>query len=553
MQANGADIVIKSLENQGVDTIFGYPGGAVLEIYDSLKKSKIKHVLVRNEQGGAHAASGYARATGKVGVCLATSGPGATNLVTGIATAYMDSIPLVAFTGQVSKSMIGTDAFQEIDITGITSPITKHNYLVQRVEDLARIIAEAFYIARSGRPGPVLIDIPRDVSQAMTEYEPVTQVDIRSYKPTVSGHIGMIKRAVKLIEQAQKMVICVGGGVIASNSTAEVVKLAKMKNASVVATMMGLSGYPANDEKFLGMLGTYGNEGANLAVQDCDCLLALGMRFDDRVISVPGKFAPNAEIIHVDVDPAEIGKNIEPDIPIVGDLQAVLTELNTALERKAEKIVPSTPYQEIDLTIPDTLNVPWVMRQVEGMIDQEKTIITTDVGQHQIWAANSCRFNYPRKFISSGGLGTMGYGIPAAVGAQLGCPDNLVITVTGDGSFQMCMHELGTIMEQNLPLKIFVFNNHVLGMVRQLQYHYIGERYSGVHFTRTVDFMLLAQAYGAKGYQIKTKEEAPAILKEALENGVFTIVEIAIDPDDLCLPIVLGGKGLEEMVLSGNQ
>ncbi|MBQ2994443.1 MAG: acetolactate synthase, large subunit, biosynthetic type, partial [Peptococcaceae bacterium] len=332
MQLNGAQIMIKALQEQGVDTIFGYPGGAVLEIYDALKESDIRHVLVRNEQGGAHAASGYARATGKVGVCLATSGPGATNLVTGIATAYMDSVPLVAFTGQVPRSMIGTDAFQEIDITGITSPITKHNYLVQNVEDLPRIIAEAFYIARTGRPGPVLIDIPRDISQAVIEYIPVTEVDIRSYKPTVSGHMGMIKRAVKSIKDAKRLVICVGGGVVSSNSTAEVVKLAQMKNATVVATMMGLSGYPAEEDRFLGMLGTYGNEGANLAVQDCDCFLALGMRFDDRVISVPGKFAPNAEIIHVDVDPAEIGKNVDIDIPIVGDLKAVMEELLQQLE-----------------------------------------------------------------------------------------------------------------------------------------------------------------------------------------------------------------------------
>ena len=549
MQLNGAQIMIKALQEQGVDTIFGYPGGAVLEIYDALKESDIRHVLVRNEQGGAHAASGYARATGKVGVCLATSGPGATNLVTGIATAYMDSVPLVAFTGQVPRSMIGTDAFQEIDITGITSPITKHNYLVQNVEDLPRIIAEAFYIARTGRPGPVLIDIPRDISQAVIEYVPVTEVDIRSYKPTVSGHMGMIKRAVKAVKDAKKLVICVGGGVVSSNSTAEVVKLAQMKNATVVATMMGLSGYPAEEDRFLGMLGTYGNEGANLAVQDCDCLLALGMRFDDRVISVPGKFAPNAEIIHVDVDPAEIGKNVDIDIPIVGDLKTVLGELIQQLEKQTDLTVCEALYPQIALPMSAGLNVPWTMQLVESLVDKKKTIVTTDVGQHQVWTANSYRFDTPRKFISSGGLGTMGYGIPAAVGAQIACPDNLVIAVTGDGSFQMCMHELGTILEQELPIKILVFNNTVLGMVRQLQYHYSGQRYSGVHFSKTVDFMALAKAYGAAGYQITSKEEAPEILKEAFSNGRFTIVEIAIDPDDLCLPIVLGGHSIDDMVL----
>lgn len=549
MQLNGAQIIIKALEEQGVDTIFGYPGGAVLEIYDALKQSKIRHVLVRNEQGGAHAASGYARATGKVGVCLATSGPGATNLVTGIATAYMDSVPLVAFTGQVSRSMIGTDAFQEIDITGITAPITKHNYLVQHVEDLPRIIAEAFYIASTGRPGPVLIDIPRDISQAIIEYVPVTEVDIRSYKPTVSGHMGMIKRAVKSIKSSKKMVICVGGGVVSSNSTAEVIKLAHMKNATVVATMMGLSGYPAEEDRFLGMLGTYGNEGANLAVQDCDCFLALGMRFDDRVISVPGKFAPNAEIIHVDVDPAEIGKNVEIDIPIVGDLKAVLEDLNQQLEKQTDLTVCETLYPKIALPMTDTLNVPWTMQLLSSLVDTEKTIITTDVGQHQVWTANSYCFTTPRKFISSGGLGTMGYGIPAAVGAQIACPDHLVVAVTGDGSFQMCMHELGTILEQDLPIKILVFNNHVLGMVRQLQYHYSGQRYSGVEFRKTVNFMDLAKAYGAAGYQITNKEEAPTVLKEAFDNGQFTIVEIAIDPEELCLPIVLGGHSIDDMVL----
>ncbi len=553
MQQNGAQILISALEAQGVDTIFGYPGGAVLEIYDALKNSNIHHVLVRNEQGGAHAASGYARATGKVGVCLATSGPGATNLVTGIATAYMDSVPIVAFTGQVSRSMIGTDAFQEIDITGITSPITKHNYLVQRVEDLPRIIAEAFYIASTGRPGPVLIDIPRDISQSVIEYVPVKEVDIRSYKPTVSGHMGMIKRAVKAIKASRKMVICVGGGVVASNSTAEVMKLAQMKNATVVATMMGLSGYPADEPRFLGMLGTYGNEGANMAVQDCDCLLALGMRFDDRVISTAESFAPNAEIIHVDVDPAEIGKNVEINIPIVGDLRSVLVDLNAQLEKQSDLVVCQSLYPPIPLPMSDGINVPWTMQLVETLVDKEKTIITTDVGQHQVWTANSYNFTTPRKFISSGGLGTMGYGIPAAVGAQIACPDNLVIAVTGDGSFQMCMHELGTILEQDLPIKIMVFNNNALGMVRQLQYHYSGQRYSGVHFGKSVNFMDLAKAYGAAGYQILSKEEATSVLKEAFGNGRFSIIEIAIDPDDLCLPIVLGGHALDDMVTEPNQ
>lgn len=545
MQVNGAHILIKALEDQGVKTIFGYPGGAVLEIYDCLKESSIKHILVRNEQGGVHAASGYARALGTVGVCMSTSGPGATNLVTGIATAYMDSIPLVVITGQVPRSMIGTDAFQETDITGITAPITKHNYLVQNVNDLSRIIAEAFHIASTGRPGPVLIDIPRDVAQDMTEYVPVTEVDIRSYKPNLHGHSGMMKKAVKMIRDAKRLVICVGGGVVNAGVGEEVRLLAKRKNATVVSTMMGLSGY-AEDEHFLGMLGTYGNAGANKAVQDCDVLLALGMRFDDRVISVPNKFAPNAQIIHVDIDPAEIGKNIDIDVPIVADLRNAMTALNEQLEKEKD-ITRSEIYAKEPIPYSKGLSVPWMIEQLQKAIGEKEAIITTDVGQHQVWTANSYHFAKPRTFISSGGLGTMGYGIPAAVGAQIACPDKLVVAITGDGSFQMCMQELGTILEQGLPVKILLFNNHVLGMVRQLQYHYCGARYSGVQFGQTVDFMMLAKAYHAEGYQITTPEEAPSVLEKAMTNGRFTIVECAIDPDDLCLPIVLGGHGLEDM------
>lgn len=546
MQLNGAQILIKALEEQGVKTIFGYPGGAVLEIYDCLKDSAINHILVRNEQGGVHAASGYARALGTVGVCMATSGPGATNLVTGIATAHMDSIPLVVITGQVARSLIGSDAFQEIDITGITLPITKHNYLVQKVEDLSRIVAEAFHIASTGRPGPVLIDIPRDVAQSFCDYVPVTEVDLRSYKPTLYGHSGMLKKAIKTIAAAKKPVIAVGGGAITSGAGEEVLKLAKLCHCAVVSTMMGLGAYPGDDEQFLGMLGTYGNLAANNAVQDCDCLLALGMRFDDRVINVPDKFAPNATIIHVDIDPAEIGKNIPADIPIVGDVKNVLLDLREGLQK--ETIAANYCYPKSSIPVTEGLNAPWILQELQRLIGDKAAIITTDVGQHQVWTANAYCFQKARTFISSGGLGTMGYGIPAAVGAQIACPDKLVVAVTGDGSFQMCMQELGTIMEQNLPIKILLFNNHALGMVRQLQYHYCNERYSSVHFQKTVDFMLLAQAYGAKGYQILDAQEAPKILAEALNNGAFSIIECAIDPNDLCLPIALGGKSINDMV-----
>ena len=359
----GADLLLKALEEQGVDTVFGLPGGSVIPLYDRLKHFNIRHILTRHEQGAVHAADGYARATGKVGVCFATSGPGAANLVTGIATAQMDSIPLVVITGQVPRSMIGTDAFQEIDITGISAPITKHNYLIQHVEDIPRIVAEAFHIASTGRPGPVLIDIPRDVAQAKCEYVPVTEVDIRSYKPNVYGHSGMMKRAVKILRDAQKLVICVGGGVVNANVGEEVRQLAEKKNATVVSTMMGLSGY-AEDERFLGMLGTYGNAGANKAVQDCDCLLALGMRFDDRVISVPDKFAPNAQIIHVDIDPAEIGKNVDIDVPIVGDLRNVVKALNEQLD-KEQDIIRCSVYPKEPIPREAGLSVPWMIEKLQ--------------------------------------------------------------------------------------------------------------------------------------------------------------------------------------------
>ncbi|NLT95084.1 MAG: biosynthetic-type acetolactate synthase large subunit [Clostridia bacterium] len=549
MKMNGAQILVKALEDQGVDVIFGYPGGAVLEIFDALRESSIDFVLVRHEQGGAHAASGYARASGKAGVCLATSGPGATNLVTGIATAYMDSVPLVAITGQVPKAMVGTDAFQEVDITGITSPITKYNYLVQDVKNLPKIVAEAFYIAQSGRPGPVLIDIPRDVSMAVAEYVPYKKVDIRSYKPTLKGHPTMIKNALKLLTQAEKPVICTGGGVISSGAHEEVKKLANLTGAKVVSTMMGLGAFPGNHPDFLGMLGTYGNEAANLAVQNCDCFLALGMRFDDRVVGDPEKFAPRAKIVHIDIDPAEIGKNIAVDIPIVGDIKNVLRDMIAQLK----DITPKTnndDYPHPNVRIEEGLNAPWVLRTLKRIGASKKLIITTDVGQHQLWAAHHLSFNEPRTLISSGGLGTMGYGIPAAIGAQLAHPEKTVVVITGDGSFQMGMPELGTIAELNLPIKIIIFNNGTLGMVRQLQHHYCNKRYTGVFFKKTVDFMHLAKAYGAEGYRIESADEVPKVFKEALENNKFTIIECPIAQEDLVLPIVLAGDGLEKMVFN---
>lgn len=548
MNINGAQALIKLLEEQGVEVIFGYPGGAVLDIYDALNDSSIEHILVRHEQGAAHAASGYARTTGNVGVCLATSGPGATNLVTGIATAYMDSIPVIFLTGQVPKSMVGTDAFQEVDITGITHPITKHNYLVQDVKDLPRIIAEAFYIARSGRPGPVLIDIPRNISMTLTDMKPCPKVDILGYKPTVHGHPAMIKRAVKKILESKNLVICTGGGVIHSQASHEVNALVQLTNGLVVSTMMGLGAFPSTHEKHYGMLGTYGNQQANALVQSSDCLLALGMRFDDRVVGNPEKFAKKASIIHVDVDPAEIGKNIEAEIPIVGDIKNVLTDIIKELKKEKKRVFSMMEKQKPKKEIKKELSVPWILNQIY-QTTSDNLIITTDVGQHQMWTANYYDFDSPRTFISSGGLGTMGYGIPAALGAQIAKPKSLVVTITGDGSFQMGMSELGAIAELGLPIKILIFNNQRLGMVRQLQYHYFNERYSGVKLQNKVDFIMLAKAFGAEAYRIESTEEAPKILEDAFNNNKFTVIECPIDQDHLVLPIVLSGNGLDEMTL----
>ncbi|MFT9496080.1 biosynthetic-type acetolactate synthase large subunit [Anaerosolibacter sp.] len=547
MRLNGAETLVKTLEDQGVDVIFGYPGGTVLEIYDALLNSSIKHILVRHEQGAAHAASGYARATGGVGVCLATSGPGATNLVTGIATAYMDSIPIVFFTGQVPQSMVGTDAFQEVDITGITHPITKHNYLVQDIKDLPRIVAEAFYIAKTGRPGPVLIDIPRNVSMDIAEFIPYKKVEIRSYKPTTQGHPSMIKKAVQKIQESKNVVFCTGGGVIHSDASDQVKKIIDLTKGKVVSTLMGLGAYPADRKEFAGMLGTYGNQEANNIVQACDCFVALGMRFDDRVVGNPDKFAPNAAIIHIDIDPAEIGKNIHADIPIVGDVTNILIDMIKLLEKHQ---VPHEPMNFIHPErVPPVLpgrNVPWILKKLSEAASND-ILITTDVGQHQMWTATYYDFNKPRTFISSGGLGTMGYGIPAALGVQVAKPNQLVIAITGDGSFQMGMTEIGAIAELGLPIKILVFNNQTLGMVRQLQHYYSNQRYTGVHFENKIDFVMLANAFGAEGYRIDDAMNAPAVLEKALNNGKFTIIECTIDPENLVLPIVLAGKGLEEM------
>lgn len=540
---------MQALRDEGVTDIFGYPGGALLEIFDALDKSPINNILVRQEQGAVHEASGYARAKHTVGVCIATSGPGATNMVTGIATAYMDSIPVVAITGQVAKHLIGTDAFQETDITGITTPITKHNILVQNAEDLPRIVAEAFYIAKAGRPGPVLIDIPRDVSQQQVAvYEPWRQVDIRSYKPTIYGHTGMIKRAAKTIAEAERLAIIVGGGVNTSGASKEVLALAEKKNCPVVCTMMGLGAVPASSPYVVGMLGTYGNQEANDLVRDADVLLAIGTRFDDRIINAPNLFAPHSFIIHVDVDPAEIGKNIQPDIPIVGDAKQVMIQLEEAMQRKDAQMVDCHYLERAKgAPAPDRI-VPKVLRALSDIVDLEHTIFTTDVGQHQVWAANYLQCEVPHQFISSCGLGTMGYGIPAAVGAQVACPEATVVAITGDGSFQMGMYELGTIMEQKLPVKVLLFNNQTLGMVRQLQYHYVGQRYSNVLFQCDIDFSKIFEAYGFNTYRIESEEEIKAVLQKALADPACCLIECRVPMPDNCSPITLGGADINDMI-----
>lgn len=554
MGITGAQALIKLLEEENIEHVFGYPGGSVLAIYDALLESKkIKHVLVRQEQAAVHAASGYARITGKPGVCIATSGPGATNLVTGLATAYMDSIPVVAITGQVSTEMIGTDAFQEVDIFGITMPITKHNYLVKNVKDLPRIVKEAFHIAGTGRPGPVLIDIPKNVSGAVFEYEPPGPVELRGYKPTYKGHPTQIKNLAKLIKEAQRPVIYAGGGVLNSQASEELRQLAETIQAPVTTTLMGLGAFPEDHELSLGMLGLHGTPYANLAVHHCDLLIGIGARFDDRVTSAIDKFAPQAKIVHIDIDPAEICKNCRVDLPIVGDVRLVLKELLKQLEEKEHYLwlkQIQTWKEEYPLVFGEDgqLKPQYVIKKL-GELTRGQAIITTDVGQHQMWTAQFYGFTKPKSFLCSGGLGTMGYGLPAAVGAQLASPDSLVIAVTGDGSFQMNMAELGTATEQGLPLKVLLFNNSHLSLVRQLQHFYCGKRYSGVTFTGNPDFQQLVKSYpGAESYRIEKPEDVEPVLKEALNNGKLTLIECLISAEELVYPMVPQDKGLNEMI-----
>lgn len=554
MTMTGAEALIKGLEAEGVSVVFGYPGGAILPVYDALRESTIKHVLVRQEQGGAHAASGFARVSGKTGVCMATSGPGATNLVTGIATAYMDSIPIVAITGQVATSMVGTDAFQEVDITGITHPITKHSYLVKDADEIPRIVKEAFHIASTGRPGPVLIDVPKDVAESICQEKIPEKVVLPGYKPTLHGHAAQIKNACQLMTTAGKPVIHAGGGVVTADAAKELVNLAELLQAPVITTLMGLGTISTDHDLSLGMLGIHGHSAANQAIMECDLLITVGARFDDRVTGAVEKFAPDAKIIHIDIDPAEIGKNIRVNVPIVGHVKLVLQSINERLAPmnrqewfdQVQEWKEKTPscYPESDHELTTRL----VIKRLNALSGGD-IIVTTDVGQHQMFAAQFLRLINPKSFITSGGLGTMGYGFPAAIGAQMANPQATVVCITGDGSFQMNMNELATAKEQGLPIKILLFNNNCLALVRQLQHFYCDRRQMAVDMTGNPDFVKLAEAYGICGYRINHLSEIDGVLGEALNNGKLSIVECVINGEEFVYPTVLAGKGLDEMVI----
>ena len=549
---SGAQILIESLIREGVEVMFGYPGGVVLPIFDVLYDAKIKFILTRHEQGAAHAADGYARVTGKVGVCLSTSGPGATNLVTGIANAYMDSIPMVAISGQVKTNLIGNDAFQESDVTGITRSITKHNFLVKDVKDLARIIREAFYIASTGRPGPVVIDLPVDVQNAKCEFIWPQKVELRSYDPTYSGHPGQIKKAAKLIERARRPVLYIGGGIITSGASKDLFSLVEKTKIPVTMTLMGLGGFPGTHELSLGMLGMHGMAYANHAIMESDLIIAVGARFDDRVTGRIDAFAPNAKIIHIDIDPTSIGKNIHADVPIVGDAKNVLREMLGYVKKlpdtKEWHAMIKKWKQDHPLYYKDDekLRPQYIIQQIYE-ITKGEAIIATEVGQNQMWSCQWYKYDQPRTWVSSGGLGTMGFGFPAAIGAQLGRPDKVVFDIAGDGSIQMNIQELATAVNNHLPVKIAILNNGCLGMVRQWQELFYKKRYSYTPL-KNPDFVKLAEAYGAKGMRITKKEDVKAALKEALATDNVVMMDFVVEPHENVFPMVPAGEALNRML-----
>ncbi|MDD4359642.1 MAG: biosynthetic-type acetolactate synthase large subunit [Syntrophaceticus sp.] len=550
----GAEVIVKSLEQEGVEVVFGYPGGAVIPLYDKLYDSPLKHVLVRHEQAAAHAADGYARATGKTGVVIATSGPGATNLVTGIATAAMDSIPMVVFTGQVARPAIGRDSFQEADITGITLPIVKHSYLVRDVNELASTIRSAFYLAGTGRRGPVLIDLPKDIQMAEAEFSYPREISFRGYCVPGEPNSTMIYQAAKKIGLARKPLLYAGGGVISSDAAEELTQLAEKTSMPVTSTLMGKGAIPDDHPLSLGMLGMHGTYYANQAVSHCDLLIAVGARFDDRVTGSLDTFASHAEIIHIDIDAAEIGKNVRVQCALHGDVKVVLQELIKRIEGvpQTEKWLEQIACwkEEHPLTYQqdeETIKPQYVVEQISELTEG-KAIVTTEVGQNQMWAAQYYKANIPRCFISSGGLGTMGYGLPAAVGAQMGCPDQLVIGISGDGSFQMNLQELATIVQFQLPVKIVILNNGYLGMVRQWQELFHNKRYSQTELIPVPDFIKLAAAYGIKGLRVQRTEDVRSVLEEAIKYPGPVIIDCVVAKDENVFPMVPAGGSLTDML-----
>lgn len=548
----GARAFVECLYRENVEIIFGYPGGVLLPIYDELYDAHLHHLLVRHEQAAVHAAEGYARATGKVGVCLATSGPGATNLVTGIANAYMDSIPMVAFTGQVPSSMLGNDAFQEADITGITMPITKHNYLVQDVKDLPRIIKEAFHIASTGRPGPVLVDIPKDITTDELDFVYPDTVELRGYKPTFKGNAQQVKRAASVLKGAKRPVIYAGGGVIGSEASKELLAFAEKLKAPVTTTLTGIGGFPNDNELYLGMPGMHGTKYANYAIQESDVLIAVGVRFDDRVTGKTTSFAPNAKIIHIDIDPAEISKIIKVDVPIVGDAKQILGSLiDQVSECDTKDWLDKIATWKRDFPLfyvnrDDVIKPQYILEQISEVCPD--AIIVTEVGQHQMWAAQYFNYKEPRTFISSGGLGTMGYGFPAAIGAKLGRPDKIVVDVSGDGSFQMNSQEMATIVQNNIPIIIAIFNNGYLGMVRQWQALFFEHRYSHTTIENSVDFVKLAEAYGAMGIRVTKPSEVKAAIEKAVEANGPVLIDFVIEREENVSPMVPAGAAINEIL-----
>ena len=549
MQLTGSEIVVECLKEQGVDTVFGYPGGSILNIYDALYKhsDEINHILTSHEQGAAHAADGYARATGKVGVCLATSGPGATNLVTGIATAYMDSIPMVAITANVTLPALGKDSFQEVDIAGVTMPITKHGFIVKDIHKLADTIRKAFKIAQTGRPGPVLVDITKDVTANTCEYTPKVPKPIVIKNSFTEDDINYVA---ELIRQAKKPFIYLGGGAILSGANKEVMEFSKRIDAPVCDTLMGKGAYDGNDELYTGMIGMHGTKTSNLGVSECDLLIALGARFSDRVIGNPKKFAEKAKIVHIDIDAAEINKNIKTDASIVGDLKEVLQLLNARIDRQ-EHPEWTAHIKEMKAKYPlaydkSILTCPFIMEQIY-QATEGKAVITTDVGQHQMWAAQYYRYTEPRTFISSGGLGTMGYGLGACIGAKMGVPDKICINIAGDGCFRMNMNELATASRYRIPIIQIVINNHVLGMVRQWQTLFYGRRYSQTILSDEVDYCKVAEGLGCRAYRVTKTEEVLSVIQKAIASDGPVLIECVIDSDDKVFPMVPAGAPIQEV------